>query len=400
MGKIAARWVSRTAATSASTETVDDIITPITWDWQYRFNDSATAKLSYTQKQGFAGSSGGPVPDIFIQSAPNGNSISSFGLQLMFNNSGIWVTPPHADFYPVKWTLDPKDTRGVVEVEMVGVDSFDLTGIYFMSLVGVPAGTYSRVFATGNGGILAPMLDQAQDGLIAKMLTRSFTSTAQTGGGTWSASAANLPVPLTTSMWALLQQMVDAGWVDYKIEGNRLDIYNAGSTAIQRNLATIAEPVALLDGREVGSTSVVVDYTEISRSTLVVDQSRSSIFASTGAGATRRGSRVTLATKYFEGWDTTNAAAHGLPGVEYTKDLDIASSTFLPINNYRPGDLVLANNHLNNGTSTQPTTQAMRLRQLTLSQDSDGAIGGSVVLGDLASDRAERLARRLNGLTV
>lgn len=77
--------------------------------------------------------------------------------------------------------------------------------------------------------------------------------------------------------------------------------------------------------------------------------------------------------------------------VQHTRQIRPYAARWLPLKDYRPGDTVLA-------PGDQGVVQGLRVRQVTLSCDSDGVIGGNLVLNDRFLERDIRLARRSLGI--
>ncbi|MFI6485707.1 hypothetical protein ACIBH1_47915 [Nonomuraea sp. NPDC050663] len=78
--------------------------------------------------------------------------------------------------------------------------------------------------------------------------------------------------------------------------------------------------------------------------------------------------------------------------VQRTRGLLIGPpARFLPWRDFRPGDTLSA-------PGEAGLQQALRVRQVTVTRDDKGVLGGSVVLHDRFLDRAVRLARRTQGI--
>lgn len=79
------------------------------------------------------------------------------------------------------------------------------------------------------------------------------------------------------------------------------------------------------------------------------------------------------------------------PRVEHTRELIFDNARFLPFINYSLGDTILA-------PAISGEMQPLRVRQITLTLDSDG-ISGNLVLGDRFTERALQIERATRGIT-
>lgn len=377
------RFAYNRGALGTYTEAFDNFCIPSEWTWSCSFNESVTATFAYV-----AGVGGGPDPHELVES-----SITSFDLQLMYDNNGTWVSLPNSRMVPVNVRWDPRDTTGRVEVDLVGVDSYDLSSAYQWDRTGVAAGKVARTFATFNAGALALLIDKAQGANMAKMIVRSFNSIATTTAGGWSHSVSNYDLPVSTSVYALLQQMVSWGWVDYRMRFNTWDLYNAGDPALQRNLTSV---VTLMPGREIISTQIEGIRRDFYTQALTTKSDSGTITFYTGAALGYRSQPTLLAADGVPGGTLASLATYyNHTTYQITHDLGPDGAKFLPVRDYMPGDLVTAP-----GIQAGNPFESMRVQSLTLNQKPDGSVAGNVVVGDKYLDRQERLSRILAGQTA
>lgn len=105
---------------------------------------------------------------------------------------------------------------------------------------GIGTSPASVGFSSANAGLIMKFfIDAAKARGCYPNLTYSFTNTLDTSGAAWAASAANIVFPAGKDVLAVLDTLVEQGLCDYRMNGNALQLYNAGATMAQDKSATV-----------------------------------------------------------------------------------------------------------------------------------------------------------------
>jgi hypothetical protein len=313
------------------------------------------------------------------------------------DTGATWSEPPNARF------LYTQDQRDPVKAEAYQIDCpsyakrLDKALVPFTSL----NADGQREFTAANPGmILNPLMGEAQArGALAGM-SWDFSATVDSAGATWPvATRQNIAYAPGTSFLAILQAMVEAGLVDFRMSGRTLQMYAPLTTmAADRTIGT--SPVSLRYGRDLTEAPFRRTWDALADTAYVQGDDRSSLIRTNGAAITPWGRQETFVTASGvtdTGTLTTVAdaalSATDKARVERTYGLDFTRAPFLPLRDYAPGEWVYG------ATDPDVAPERMRVRQVTLTLSDQGVAQGNVVLNDRFLEADIMQARALSKLT-
>ncbi|MCP3799737.1 hypothetical protein NLX83_10755 [Allokutzneria sp. A3M-2-11 16] len=246
------------------------------------------------------------------------------------------------------------------------------------------------------GTILGTLIAEAKARGALAGLVVDFTPTVDSAGAAWSKVLTIYYEP-GIDVLAVLDNLAEQGVLDWTLSGRTLRVFNA-DTALGRNLAEGDSPVDLRLGR---------DITE-APDTGTLEDVASAVYVK-GEGAARLELTNPNAPAPWGRWEgfitqggvrdpgTMRLLAEaeldrtGRERVQVTRGLTFAAAKWLPLKHYRPGDYVLA-------PGDAGALVPLRLRQITLTRDQAGTLGGNLVLNDRFVERELRLAKRTAGI--
>ncbi|MER6171368.1 fibronectin type III domain-containing protein [Streptosporangium sp. NPDC001681] len=246
------------------------------------------------------------------------------------------------------------------------------------------------------GAILQTALAEAQARGAVPSLDWDFDSTHDSAGEPWD-KVLTIYYQLGTDVLTLLINLAEQGVCDWRMSGRTLQVYNA-DTELDRDLATGPAPVELRLGRDVVEAPDDGTLEDAASSVLVVgDNGFVHTFENPAAlqpwgpweqyvghgGVSDMGTATLLAQAALE-----RAAAER---VQRTRGITVYGARWLPFRDYRPGDRVRA-------PGEGGALESLRVRQVALSRNADGVVGGSLILNDRFLERDIRLARRTAGI--
>ncbi|WP_162795821.1 hypothetical protein [Nonomuraea lactucae] len=252
--------------------------------------------------------------------------------------------------------------------------------------------------ATG-GFILHTLMTEAQSRGALNGLTWTFTSSIDTAAASWSPFM-GMGIPLGTDLLSVLLKLVEFGLLDFRLSGARQLSAWKPNTGVLRDRTMGSFPVILHGGCDIRAAPDVGTLKDMASAAYVV-----------GDGEVRQ-EVVNVGTPLPWGrWEigmrqpglTDSGSAHTAgtaalvtattERVQRTREITTAEAQWLPLRDYRPGDLILA---LGNAGAPQP----LRIRQVTLSRTVRGVVVGNLVLGDRFEDHDLRMARLLAALAA
>lgn len=254
-----------------------------------------------------------------------------------------------------------------------------------------------RPFLSATAGtILATLIAEARARGALPGLAIDFTPSVDSAGQRW-AKVLTIAYEPGIDVLAVLDNLAEQGVVDWTTSGRTLRVFNA-DTALARNLATGPYPVELRLGRD------VVDAPD----TGTLEDLASAVYVK-GEGAARLelvNPDAPTPWGRFEGFITQGGVRDegtmrllaeaelgrtGRERVQVTRGVDFTLAARLPWRDYRPGDYVLA-------PGDTGARSVLRVRQVTLTRDQAGTLGGNLVLNDRLIERDLRLAKRTAGI--
>ncbi|SDL72987.1 hypothetical protein SAMN05421874_12818 [Nonomuraea maritima] len=317
-------------------------------------------------------------------------------------DGGAWVEPDGARFLRIKRDGDSTDQTRTSTYECPAW-SWQLR-----KLVMYPGGVMSegkRVFsAVTPGALLRTLVQEGKArGALSPALPRrgleiDFDTTSDSAGQLWDGDKLlTLEVEPGVDLLTLLINLAEQGVLDWTMSGRTLRVFREG-TVLGRQNASGGSPVELRFGRDIDEAPDSATLEDFATAILVrgekglaVEVNNPSAVAPWGRWETSQsqGGVSDTGTAQLLGQNALERASR--ERAQLTRGLRFEAARFLPFAHYRPGDFIAAP-----GEGGQ--MQALRVRQITLSVDKDGRVGGNIVLNDRFLERELRLARQAAGI--
>ena len=253
-----------------------------------------------------------------------------------------------------------------------------------------------RPFYSSNPGvILKTLLDEnRQRGGVATGLTLGFDTAKDAGGAAW-ARKYTLYYSLGTDLQTILSSLVNGGGCDWRTTGRTLKLWNADSTALNRDLS---KNVILRLARDIGEAPYEESISDLA-STILVEGDNNLLFrmdnpaaptpwgkwesyASQGGVSDKDTAQAFMAS--------TLADAARVRG-QYTRDLIISEVDALPLVDYHAGDWITA--------PTVTHGEKVRVQEIDLSMRQGEGLSASIALNDIKYDASVRQAKKIKGIT-
>ncbi|MGI5292639.1 hypothetical protein ACQEVF_58860 [Nonomuraea polychroma] len=309
-------------------------------------------------------------------------------------DGGGWAEPPNARFLRIK--------RGGDSTDRAGARSYDCPGWSWQlrKVVLYPNGAMvdgKRPFnAVSPGAILATFIQEGQARGTLPGLAFDFSTSTDSGGTPWSKTL-TLAIEPGKDLLAVLINLGEQGVIDWRMQGRTLQVYNP-DTVLGADRASGASPVDLRLGRDITEAPDTGTLEDAASAILIGGESGLSVEV-TNPSATAPWGRWETYQSQGGVSDSGTATLLGQNALErvarervqVTRGLMFDAARWLPFEHYQPGDYLLA-------PGDGGAMQSLRLRQITLSVDTDGQIGGNVVLNDRFLEREIRLARQSQGI--
>ncbi|GAA1769884.1 fibronectin type III domain-containing protein [Nonomuraea bangladeshensis] len=304
-----------------------------------------------------------------------------------------WVEPPDARLLRIR--------RGTAVTDEAGVGMFELPGYGWQlrKVVLFPGPTPlvdgKRAFTSATPGtILQTFLAEAQTRGALPALDWTFTTTHDSAGQPWAKILTIYYQPGLDALTTLIN-LAEQSVIDWRMEGRTLRVFNA-DTVLARD-RTAAPRVDLRLGRDVLDAPDTGTLEDAANAVLVVgDEGFRRSYGSSAVlpwgrwenyigqgGVSDEGTAFLLA----EG-SLLRAARER---VQHTREITPYSARWLPWRDYQPGDKIIA-------PADGGTLAPLRVRQITLTKDDKGTVGGNVVLNDRFLEQSIRFARRTAGI--
>lgn len=253
-----------------------------------------------------------------------------------------------------------------------------------------------RPFYSANPGvILKTMLDEnRQRGGVATGLTLGFDTAKDAAGSNW-AKKYTLYYSLGTDLQTILDALVNGDGCDWRTSGRTLKLWNADSTALNRDLS---KNVILRLARDIGEAPYEESISDLA-STILVEGDNNLLFrmdnpaaptpwgkwesyASQGGVSDKDTAQAFMAS--------TLADAARVRG-QYTRDLIISEVDALPLVDYHAGDWITA--------PTVTHGEKVRVQEIDLSMRQGEGLSASIALNDIKYDASVRQAKKIKGIT-
>ncbi len=252
------------------------------------------------------------------------------------------------------------------------------------------------ISAATAGKVIRTIVQQAQARGALAGLTLGFSDSVDSNGLPWVSNVTTKFSPGITGK-SVLDTLVSLGLCEWEITTDRvLKAYAPGTFGIDRTVGS--DPVVLRRGRQVPEAPR--KHTVRNSPTSILAAGAEGIYQSANdpAALSRRGRRVEgfasanniedSSAVYGFAQTALNASSSGV--MELTQGVEFTPGDPRPGASYNVGDWVFAD--------TQNTLERLRIKQWTITFDRDGA-SGTVSLGDLISERAATLAKRIEALS-
>lgn len=253
-----------------------------------------------------------------------------------------------------------------------------------------------RPFYSANPGvILKTMLDEnRQRGGVATGLTLGFDTAKDAAGSNW-AKKYTLYYSFGTDLQTILDALVNGDGCDWRTSGRTLKLWNADSTALNRDLS---KNVILRLARDIGEAPYEESISDLA-STILVEGDNNLLFrmdnpaaptpwgkwesyASQGGVSDKDTAQAFMAS--------TLADAARVRG-QYTRDLIISEVDALPLVDYHAGDWITA--------PTVTHGEKVRVQEIDLSMRQGEGLSASIALNDIKYDASVRQAKKIKGIT-
>lgn len=254
-----------------------------------------------------------------------------------------------------------------------------------------------RPFYSANPGtIMKTLMDEnAARGGVAAGLTLGFDTAKDAGGDTW-AKKYTLYYSLGVDLQSALSSLVQGGGCDWRTSGRRLDIYNADSGKLSRDLS---KSVILQLGRDISEAPYEESISSLA-STILVEGDNSLVFTLDNPAAPHPWGKweefvsqggvsdKATATAFMQTKLSDAARVRG----QYTRSVITAGDiTHLPLIDYHPGDWITA--------PTVSHGEKTRVQEIDVSMRQGDGLTVSLALNDVKYDASVRQSKRMQGIT-
>ncbi|WP_066373990.1 fibronectin type III domain-containing protein [Herbidospora mongoliensis] len=310
---------------------------------------------------------------------------------------GEWVEPPDARFMRIGRGGDDVDVTGSREYSCPGyIWQAKKCVLYPPDDLGTLVDGKRPFLGVSPGAILRTFLQEGQGRGTIPGLDHDFTTTHDSAGNAWS-HVMTVYMEIGVDLLTVLINLSEQGLIDFRTQGRTLQVYN-GDTTLGRDLASGPDPVDLRFGRDVTEAPVEGTYEEAASAILIQGEGSLRVeVENPGAdtpwgrweqyqgqgGVTDEGTAQLLAEEAL--------ARAGRERVQLTRGITVEVAEWLPLIDYRPGDHILA-------PGDGGVMESLRVRQITLTKDEAGVVGGNLVLNDRFLERDIKLARRSAGI--
>ena len=254
-----------------------------------------------------------------------------------------------------------------------------------------------RPFYSSNPGtILKTLMDEnAARGGVAAGLTLGFDTAKDAGGDNW-AREYTLYYSLGVDLQSALSSLVQGGGCDWRTRGRRLDIYNADSGRLSRDLS---KSVILQLGRDISEAPYEESISSLA-STILVEGDNSLVFTLDNPAAPHPWGKwedyvsqggvsdKATATAFMAAKLSDAARVRG----QYTRSVITAGDiTSLPLVDYHAGDWITA--------PTVSHAEKTRVQEIDVSMRQGDGLTVSLALNDIKYDASVSQSKRMQGIT-
>lgn len=253
-----------------------------------------------------------------------------------------------------------------------------------------------RPFYSSNPGtILKTLLDEnRQRGGVATGLTLGFDTAKDAAGRNW-AKKYTLYYSLGTDLQTILDALVNGGGCDWRTSGRTLKMWNADSTALNRDLS---KNVILRLTRDIGEAPYEESISDLA-STILVEGDNNLLFRMDNPSAPTPWGKWESYSSQGGVSDKDTAQAFMRSTLDdaarvrgqYTRDLIVSDVDSLPLVDYHAGDWITA--------PTVSHGEKVRVQEIDLSMRQGEGLSASIALNDIKYDASVRQAKKIKGIT-
>ncbi|MFE1104020.1 hypothetical protein ACFW4K_26190 [Nocardiopsis alba] len=311
--------------------------------------------------------------------------------------TGEWHEGPDSRFLRIKRSGNLTDRTAKRSYDLPGY-GWQLRKLRLYPAAGGSATDGKRTFAAATvGTIVRTWTNEGAGRGALPGLEVDFDTARDSAGRPWG-TLLTLEYDLGTDLLTVLNGLAEQGVCDWRFEGRTLRLFGP-ETVMATDRASGEAPVDLRLGRDItdapedGSLEDVVSHLllegdegfrlELANPDAETPWGRWEEYLTQGGVADEGTARLLAGAALERG---------ARERVQVTRGLVFLGARWLPWRDYAPGDLVLA-------PGGDGTMEPLRLRQITLSRDQEGTLGGNVVLNDRFLEAEIRRARRTAALT-
>ncbi|MFG2076985.1 hypothetical protein [Nonomuraea maritima] len=306
-----------------------------------------------------------------------------------------WTEPSDGRFLLIRRRADQVDETGLAMYELPGYVWMLRKVILYPGAAPLVDG--KRAFLSAMpGAILQTFLQEGQARGALPALDWDFTPTHDSASEPWAKILTIYYRPGLDALTTLIN-LAEQGVCDFRMQGRTLQVFNA-DTELARDLAAGDAPVDLRFGRDVVAAPDVGTFEDLASAALVIGEDGFRASYTNGSASAPWGRWETyIGQGGVSDPGTAQLLAEavllrsGRERIQRTRQITPYTARWLPWRDYRPGDRVLA-------PSAGGAMESMRVRQLTVTRDKNGVLGGNVVLNDRLLERDLRLSRRTAGI--
>ena len=356
---------------------------PLGVDADFQHNDAGTLKVTYSRL-----ALGGSILQRGLEQ----------GLAVGFevSDGGEWTEPYNARFVLTSRSRDAKDRSDTVTLNLMTYAWLLKKALLIdtSKLLADGDNKGKRPFYSANPGtIVKTMLDENRErGGVAQYVTAGFDTGKDSSGAAWS-NVMTLYYDPGIDCFTALSNLAANGVCDWRTQGMTLNMWNADSTALCRDLSeSIIIPLATqaLESPEeetiedLASHILVmgdgIDFTQ-DNNAAPTPWGKWELYSSQGGVSDEGTARLLMQSQLGQA-----ARVRG----QYTRSVLVTDVDALPLIDYAPGDWITA--------PTVSHGEKVRVQRVTISLSNQG-LKAALILNDRLYDAQTRQAKRIQGIT-
>lgn len=356
---------------------------PLGVDADFQHNDAGTLKVTYSRL-----ALGGSILQRGLEQ----------GLAVGFevSDGGEWTEPYNARFVLTSRSRDAKDRSDTVTLNLMTYAWLLKKALLIdtSKLLADGDNKGKRPFYSANPGtIVKTMLDENRErGGVAQYVTAGFDTGKDSSGAAWS-NVMTLYYDPGIDCFTALSNLAANGVCDWRTQGMTLNMWNADSTALCRDLSeSIVIPLATqaLESPEeetiedLASHILVmgdgIDFTQ-DNNAAPTPWGKWELYSSQGGVSDEGTARLLMQSQLDQA-----ARVRG----QYTRSVLVTDVDALPLIDYAPGDWITA--------PTVSHGEKVRVQRVTISLSNQG-LKAALILNDRLYDAQTRQAKRIQGIT-